>query len=96
MNLKRIVLAAAAGSSLLAALPAFAHGWQHRQHRPHLHRAPAVVYLPGRTVLVAPPPVIVRAPVYYSPAPAIYAPAPVILGGIPTRPGVRVSFGARL
>ena len=97
MNAKKIVLAAAAGASLLAALPASAHGWEYR-HRPYYYRpAPPVVYVPARPVVVAPPPVAVPAPVYYQPAPVYYAPpAPVIYGRIPVAPGLHVSFGFRL
>jgi len=85
MNVKKIILATAAGASLLAALPASAHGWDHRSHRPYYYYpAPAYVYYPAQPAVVAPPP-------------AVYAPpAPVIYGRIPVRPGVTVGFGVRL
>jgi hypothetical protein len=86
MNLKRLALAAAAGSTLFAAAPAFAnpphwapaHGW--RDHHRHYY-----YYRPQRVVVVPP------APYYYYP-PA----APVIYGQIPIRPGVQVGFRVRL
>jgi hypothetical protein len=96
MNLKKIALAAAAGSALLAAAPAFAdphwgrghdRGWHGRPYYPHYYRAPAYYYVPPRPVIVAPP-----AYVY---APPIYAPAPGIYGQVPLGPDVRVNFGVR-
>ena len=53
MNLKKLALAAATGTTLLAAAPAFAHpphwapahGWRAQHHQPrHYHRAPPYVY----------------------------------------------------
>jgi len=87
MNTRKIALALAAGTTLFAAAPAFAHGW-HEEHRHHhyYYPAPAYVYYPARPVVVAPPPYS-----YYFPAPA-----PVIYGSFPVAPGVRVSVGARL
>jgi hypothetical protein len=84
MNLKRLALAAAAGTSLLAAAPAFAdpphwapaHGWRATHHH-HYRSQPVVVYAP--------------APVYYYPPPR-----PVIYGYIPVNPDLRVRFGVRL
>ena len=92
MNLKRLALTAAAGTSLLAAAPAFAdpphwapaYGWRAHNHYPHYYRAPAYVYYPARPVVVAPP------PAYY------YTPAPVLYGQIPVSPGVRIGFRVRL
>lgn len=102
MDLKKLALAAAAGTALLAAAPAFAHapgwapayGWRAAPPRPHyVYRAPAYVYLPARPVYLRPP-----APVYYArPAPVYYAPpAPVFYGKIPLSPGVQIGFRVRL
>jgi hypothetical protein len=98
MNLKKIAIAAAAGASLFAALPAFANGWDHGRHYGHYghsYRAPVVVYRQA-PVYYAP------APVYYPPAPVYYAPppprvvypAPVVYGRVPVGNTV-ISFGAR-
>ncbi len=92
MNLTKLALAAAAGSALLAAAPAFAHpphwapahGWRAQHYRPHYFRAPAYVYSPARPVVVAPP------PYYYAP------PAPVFYGRIPITPDLHVGFRLRL
>lgn len=99
MNARKIALALAAGTTLLAASPAFAdpphwapaHGWRAKHHHPHyVYRAPAYVYYPARPVVVVPP------PVYYAPAPVYYAPpAPVLYGHIPLNSGAHVSFGVR-
>ena len=80
--LKRLMIAAAAGSLALAA-PAFAdrddrgHGRHHfkhdRGHRHHFHHH-------RRPVVVMPPPRVYYAPaprVYYAPPPVVYRPAPV-------------------
>ena len=93
MNLKKLALAAATGTTLLAAAPAFAqpphwapaHGWRAQHHQPrHCHRAPTYVYYQPRPVYV-PPPVVYSAPVYYAPAPAIY-------GQIPLGHNARIGF----
>src|SRR6478752_4513351 len=93
MNLKKIALATAAGASLFAAIPAFAHGWDHGRHYGH-YRAPVVVYRPA-PVYVAPAPVYYPpAPVYYNRAPVVYAPpAPVVYGRVPVG-NATISFGA--
>ena len=95
MDLKKLALAAAAGTTLLAAAPAFAHppqwapayGWRAKPHHahyyPHYYRPPAYVYYPAQPVVVAP------AEYYYAP------PRPVIYGQIPVGPDLRVSFGVR-
>jgi hypothetical protein len=86
MNLKKIALALAAGTTLLAAAPVFAdpphrapaHGWRAHHYRPYYY--PGYVYYPARPVVVAPPPVYYApppAPVYYRPAPAVYGQIPV-------------------
>ena len=92
MNLKELALAAVAGTTLLAAAPAFAnpphwapaHGWRAQHHQPrHYYRGPAYVYVPAAPVYYAPP-----APYYYAPPPR-----PVIYGTLPigdTR--VRIGF----
>ena len=94
MLTKKLALAAATGTVLLAAAPAFAnpphwapaHGWR-AQHGTH-HQ-----YRPQRVIVVRPAPVYyVPAPVYtYPPAPVYYAPArPVV---VYRQPGLSVSFG---
>lgn len=92
MNLKKLTLAAAAGTTLLAAAPVFAdpgHGWRARHHHPHYvygygYPAPAYVYYPAQPVYV-PPPVV-----YYPP------PRPVIYGRIPLNHGTRIGFSVGL
>lgn len=95
MDLKKLALAAAAGTTLLAAAPAFAHppqwapahGWRaqahHRRYYPHYYRPPAYAYYPAWPVAIAP-----RA-YYYAP------PRPVLYGQIPVRPDLRGSFGVQ-
>ena len=88
MNLKKLALAAAAGTTLLAAAPAFAdhrdhrdnwrgssHGWRAPAHRHHSYHPG---YYRARGYYMPPP-------VYYTtPAPYYYAPrSPVIYGQIP-------------
>ena len=94
MNLKRLVLGVAAGTALLAAVPAFAHppswapayGWRAKHARPYYpYRAPAYVVVPARPVYVVPPPVIYAPP-----------PRPVFYGTIPISPGVQVGVRFRL
>jgi hypothetical protein len=86
MKARKIVLALAAGTTLLAAAPVFAdpprwapaHGWRAHHYRPYYY--PGYVYYPARPVVVAPPPVYYApppAPVYYRPAPAVYGQIPV-------------------
>ena len=91
MNLKKLALAAAAGTTLLAAAPAFAspprwapaHGWRAHHHQPHyFYPGPAYVYYQPRPVYV-PPPVV-----YYAP------PRPVIYGTLPIG-DTRVRVGLR-
>ncbi len=100
MRFRKLALAAAAGSTLLAAAPAFAdpphwapaHGWRAKAHAPHFYRAPAYVYYPARPVVIAPPP----AYYYYAPPYYYVPPRPAIYGRIPVSPEVAVSFGVRL
>jgi len=87
MNLKKLALAAAAGTTLLAAAPAFADHRDHRdgwrgdsrnwraQHHRHGHHYP---HYRARGYYMPPP-------VYYTtPAPYYYAPrSPVIYGQFP-------------
>jgi hypothetical protein len=88
--LKKLMLAAAAGSLALAT-PVLAdgghrghgrghfkhhHGHAHQFHRFHARR-PVVVVPPPR-VFYAPP-----APVYYAPPPVVYRPAPVYAAPLP-------------
>ena len=81
--LKPLILAAAAGSLVLAA-PAFADGRyghhrahhhfqhpKHFKHHGHGHYRRPVVVMPPPRVYYAPP-----APVYYAPPPVVYHPAP--------------------
>ena len=89
MNTRKIALALAAGTTLLAAAPVLAdpphwapaHGWRAKHHHSHhYYRAPAYVYYPARPVVVVPPRVYYApppAPLYYRPAPAIYGQIPV-------------------
>lgn len=89
MNLKKLALAAAVGTTLLAAAPAFAQSryehrdrwsgpsqsWRAPYHRPHYYPG----YYRARGYYMPPP------PVYYTPPePYYYAPrTPVIYGRIP-------------
>jgi len=98
MNLKTIALATATGAALFAAVPAFAHGWDHR-HKARYYSAPAYVYAP-RPVIVAPRPYyyapVAYAPVYYPPRPVVVRPvAPVLYGSVPIGPNVNIGFGVR-
>jgi hypothetical protein len=86
MNFKKLALAAAAGTTLLAAAPVFAqshyYGPSYRYQSPyrhHYYRPRAVVY--PAPVYYAPEPVYYAPePVYYAPAPVYYPPRPVIYG----------------
>ena len=85
MDLKKVALAVAAGTTLLAAAPAFAdhrdnwrgssHSWRAPHHRNYYYnsyyRAPRY-YMPPPVAYYTPPP-----PYYYAP------PAPVVYGRIP-------------
>ena len=84
MDLKKLALAVAAGTTLLAAAPAFAdhrdhwrgqsYGWRAPHHRycySGYYRAPRY-YMPPPVAYYTPPP-----PYYYAP------PAPVVYGRIP-------------
>jgi len=107
MNLKKIALAAAAGTALLAAVPAFAtpphwapaNGWRARHYPSHYYyhyRTPAYVVAP-RPVIVVPPPYSYApvAPVVYAPRPVVVRPAPVIYGNIPIGSNAAIGFGVR-
>jgi len=108
MKARKIVLALAAGTTLLAAAPAFAdpprwapaHGWRAQHYRPHhYYPAPAYVYYPARPVVVAPPPVYYAPPpVYYAPppAPAYYRPVPAIYGRVPVGHHATIGFSLPL
>ena len=94
-NTRKIALALAAGTALMAAASAFAHdhGWRGNPHYRHHHRAPAYGYYPPRPVYVAPPAYYYApAPAYYAPAPVYYAPAPAIYGQIPLGHNARIGF----
>jgi hypothetical protein len=103
MDLKKLALAAAAGTTLLAAAPAFAEpqdwargrdrGWQERHfHRDH-YRAPVrhAYYPPHRVVERV---VVVQqpAPVYYAPPPAY----PVLSAQVPIGRNANINFDLRL
>ena len=99
MNTKKIALALVAGTTVLAAAPAFAdpphwapaYGWRAQHRHPHYYyRAPVTVYYPARPVVVVPP------PYYYAPPPRVVYPGPVFYGNVPVAPGVQVQFRARL
>lgn len=106
MNLKKLALAAAAGTTLLAAAPAFADhrdhwtgpsdGWRAPYHRPHHSHG----YYRERGYYMPPPPVYYTppAPVYYSPpAPYYYAPrSPVIYGRVPLGHNASIGFSLPL
>lgn len=92
MNLRKLALVAAAGTTLLVAAPAFAdhrdhwrdqsHGWRAPQHRPHHnyghHYGHHYGHYRTRGYYMPPP------RVYYTPpAPYYYEPRPVIYGRIP-------------
>jgi hypothetical protein len=94
MNLKKLILAAAAGTTLLAAAPVFAHDYGDRWSGPShgwrgpYHRHPYYGgYYRARGYYMPPPPVYYTppAPVYYAPPePYYYAPrTPVIYGRVP-------------
>ena len=87
MNLKKLALAAAAGTTLLAAAPAFAdhrdhwrgqsYGWRAPHHRHYYYNS---YYRAPRYYM--PPPVTYYTPPYYY-APRYYEPSPVIYGQVP-------------
>jgi hypothetical protein len=90
METKKIVLAALAGTALLAASGAQARddhwGYGHRGHY-YRHVPQRVVVLPA-PYYYAPP-----APVYYAPPPPVYyAPRPAIYGQIPLGHHSGISF----
>lgn len=94
MKAATLALALAAGTTLLAAAPAFAHppyhapayGWRAKPVYRHVpYRGPAYVVVPARPVYVVPPPVIYVPP----PRPAFY-------GTIPISPAVQVGVRLRL
>jgi len=96
MNWTKLAIAAAAGTTLLGAAPAFADpprwapAYGRHAKRVHVHRPrPVVVYAPA-------PVYYLPAPVYYAPPPRVVVPAPVIYGHIPVSPNVSVNFGFRL
>jgi hypothetical protein len=94
MKAKKIILAAFAGTALLAAAGAqardhwrdghrgdghYRHGHYNHGHHGHGHRH----YAPRVVVRPAYRPYYRPAPVYYAPPPYYYAPAPAIYGRIP-------------
>ena len=102
MSTKNIVLAAIAGTALLAASAAQArddhyrgHGYRHHGHHSHYRH---YRYVPHR-VVVRPAPVYyyhyAPAPVYVPPQPVYYAPPrPVIFGSVPVG-DARVRIGVQ-
>jgi hypothetical protein len=102
MKLKRIVLAALAGTAATAAAPVFAdNGWHNghgyrddRHHGYHyaprvIYARPPVVYAPPRVVYAPPPVAYYPAPAYPQAYPQAYysAPAPVY-----AQPGLSIRF----
>jgi hypothetical protein len=89
MDLKKLALAVAAGTTLLAAAPAFAdhrdnwrgssHSWRAPHHRHYYYssyyRAPRY-YMPPPVAYYTPPPYY-YAPRYYEPNPVIYGQVPL-------------------
>ena len=110
MNLKKLALAAAAGTTLLVAAPAFAdhrdhwggqsHGWRAPQHRPHHYYGQHHGYYRSRGYYMPPPRAYYTppAPVYYTPpAPYYYAPpTPVIYGRVPLGHNASIGFSLPL
>ena len=95
MNAKKTILAAFAGTALLAAASVQAQGrdgrWDHGyrdhgyNHSYYRHTGARVVVRPSYSYY-APryvAPYYAPAPVYYQPAPVYYAPAPAIYGRFP-------------
>lgn len=99
MLAKKIAIAAIAGTALLAASGAYAHGDYRSGYRPYYHSnyyrpyrpAPRVVIRTAPRYYYAPP-----APVYYTPDPYYYyEPRPVIYGRVPigdARIGFRIGL----
>jgi hypothetical protein len=92
MKLKRTMLAALAGTAVVASVPALADNGWHEGHD-HWNRYHGYRYAP-RAVFVAPPrvayapQVVYPAPVYY-PAPRYYQ-APPVYAPAPVSPGVSI------
>ncbi len=97
MRTKKIVLAALAGTALLATSAVQARD-DHRGHgyRQHGHYGPAHYrHVPHRVVIRPAPVYYVPAPVYYPPQPVYYAPPrPVIFGSVPVG-DARVRIGVQ-
>ena len=95
MKLKKLALAAAAGTALFAAAPAFA---QYPYYYGPTYSAPYYGYRHHR--YYRPRPVVVYQPTpyyYYPPAPAYYyEPRPVIYGRVPIGHHGRVGFAIGL
>ena len=99
MNLKTLALAVAAGTTLLAAAPAFAdhrdgwrgssHGWRAPHHRHHHYHTG---HYRARGYYMPPP----RAYYYNPPAPYYYAPSPAIYGRVPLGHGASIGFSLPL
>jgi hypothetical protein len=90
---KKIVLAAIAGTALLAASGAQAKDdhWDHG-YRGHYHRH----FAPYRVVVRPAPVYYAPAAVYYPPQPVYYAPPrPVIYGAVPVNPNLNIGFRVR-
>jgi hypothetical protein len=95
MKLKKLALAAAAGTALFAAAPAFAQYPYH--YGPSYSHAPYYGYRHHR--YYRPRPVVVYQPApyyYYPPAPVYYEPRPVIYGRVPIGNHGRVGFAIGL
>ena len=98
MNTKKAIIAAFAGTALLAAAGVQAQSrdgrWDHGGYRDHGYNHSHYRYGGGARVVVRPSysyyygpryvaPYYAPAPVYYQPAPVYYSPAPAIYGRIP-------------
>ncbi len=83
MSTKKIVMAAIAGTALLAASAAQARHNQDRGHG-YRHQGHHYRHVPHRVIVRPAPVYYVPAPVYYPPQPVYYAPPrPVIYGTLP-------------
>jgi hypothetical protein len=89
MQLRKIVLATLAGSTLAASIPAFAHGGDHdddwREHRGDHGRHFYQPYYPPQAVIVERPPVVVyeRPVVVYREPPVVYRQPAVVYESAP-------------
>jgi hypothetical protein len=89
MELRKIVLATLAGSTLAASIPAFAHGDDHddddwRGHRVHYRHFYRPYYAPGAVIVERPPVVVYERPVVvYREPPVVYQQPAVVYQSAP-------------